>query len=368
MAKDRPTTRPCGRGRDRVEPGWGVSAARAILLAAVCASACAMPAAARAPGPPPNPIQAENALPGTAAWQAQAGGDIAVYASQIAVGAGDGIDFHVSTAYRYRIVVYRLGWYAGTGARLVACAPDCTSDEQGQAQGPPAGTQPIRAGWPVTDTIRVAGDWTSGYYLAEAVLTTGPWAGKVATDLLRRAPARTDARLEHPRAGPRQHLGGVQRLGRQEPLRLLPATRLRGLVRPAVREHGAVPDVVGDPARALPRARGRRRLLPDRRRHRPRRIEPATSSPRHGRRSRRVLERRDARRLRHGARRRHEPRLHGLERRLLAGQVRRRRPHDRLREVAVRSRTPSSCRRRRCSGRSADPSACSWASCTSSFG
>ena len=130
---------------------------------------------------PLNPIQVENALPGTTAWQAQAGGDIAVYASQISAGVGDELDFHVSTANRYRIVVYRLGWYGGLGARLVGCSPGCGSDEQGQVQGPPVGAEPIRAAWPVTDTMHVGVDWTSGYYLAEAVLTSGPWVGRVAT-------------------------------------------------------------------------------------------------------------------------------------------------------------------------------------------
>jgi hypothetical protein len=158
-----------------------VVASRAILIAALCALLCGVPAAAGVSGPAPNAIQAENALPGTTAWQARAGGDIEVYASQISAGVGDELDFHVSTSNRYRVVVYRLGWYGGAGARLVGCAPDCSSDEQGRAQGPPVGAEPIRAGWPVTDTMRVGADWTSGYYLAEGVLTSGPWAGRVAT-------------------------------------------------------------------------------------------------------------------------------------------------------------------------------------------
>ena len=156
--------------------------ARAILIAAVCALLGGGPAPAAGPGgAQQNPIQRENALPGTTAWQTPSGGDIAVYASQITAGDGDEVDFHVSTAYRYRLVVYRLGWYGGAGGRLVACTPACDGDEQGHAGGPPVGVNPQRAPWPVTDSIRVGDDWTSGYYLAEAVLTSGPWNGKVAT-------------------------------------------------------------------------------------------------------------------------------------------------------------------------------------------
>ena len=152
--------------------------ARAILSAAACA--LILGASAHA-APAPNAIQAENARPGTTAWQAPGGGDIAVYGSQITAGPGDELDFHVSTAYRYRILVFRLGWYAGTGARLVACLPGCATDEQGNAQGPPVGANPIRAQWPVTDQVVVEPDWTSGYYLVEALSTSGPNAGRAAT-------------------------------------------------------------------------------------------------------------------------------------------------------------------------------------------
>ena len=134
-----------------------------------------------------NAIAAENARPGTTAWQAHVGGDIAVYATQITAAPGEELDFHVSTANRYRLVIYRLGWYGGAGARQIACVPSCRSDEQGTAQpqpGPPPAQPtdpPIRADWPVTDVVRAGSDWTTGYYLAEAVLTAGPQAGLVAT-------------------------------------------------------------------------------------------------------------------------------------------------------------------------------------------
>jgi hypothetical protein len=153
--------------------------ARAVLSAAACALILGG-ASARA-APPPNAIQVENARPGTTAWQVPGGGDIAVYASQITVGPGDELDLHVSTAYRYRILVFRLGWYGGTGARLVACLPGCATDEPGHAQGPPVGSQPIRAPWPVTVSVVVESDWTSGYYLIEALSTSGPKTGRAAT-------------------------------------------------------------------------------------------------------------------------------------------------------------------------------------------
>jgi hypothetical protein len=129
------------------------------------------------------PVQAENALPGTAAWNVFANNYSFVYASEIGIAPGDEIDFHVSTAYRYRLEIFRLGWYGGAGGRLVACSPSCGGDEQGAVRGgqDPPSMQPLRANWPVTDVVRSGADWVSGYYLAEAVQTSGSAAGTVAT-------------------------------------------------------------------------------------------------------------------------------------------------------------------------------------------
>jgi N,N-dimethylformamidase beta subunit-like, C-terminal len=132
-----------------------------------------------------NPIQRENALPGSPGWRLprSAPGSIEGYASQISVVAGDELDLHVSTnpPARYRVEVYRIGWYGGSGARLLACAPGCGLDEPGSAQPVPPfdeTTGYLDAGWPVTDRFTVGTAWTSGYYLAELVLTDGANAGR----------------------------------------------------------------------------------------------------------------------------------------------------------------------------------------------
>ena len=132
-----------------------------------------------------NPIQRENAQPGSFGWHVQdaPGNAIEGYASTVGVVAGDRLDLHVSTspAERYRVEVYRLGWYDGTGGRLEACLPTDCSEEAGQAR--PLGTPDPASGflderWPVTDTIRVPTGWLSGYYVAVLRLTTGTAAGR----------------------------------------------------------------------------------------------------------------------------------------------------------------------------------------------
>jgi hypothetical protein len=155
---------------------------RALLTAAGVLLACsALPHAAAAAGI--NPIVAENERPGTTAWQGRLVSGVELYGTEITAAPGDQIHLHVSTDLRYRIVVYRLGWYGGTGARQVACLPSCAGDEQGHLQGgadTPA-SQPQRANWPVTDVVQTGEDWTSGYYLVEAVLAGRPAVPLVAT-------------------------------------------------------------------------------------------------------------------------------------------------------------------------------------------
>ena len=156
--------------------------ARALFTAAVLALLVGLHAQAGA-APSPNAIARENALPGTTSWQRPLDGDILIYGSEISAAPGDQVELHVSTAYRYRILVYRLGWYAGAGARLMTCLPSCTGDEQGRVQlgADPPTAQPLRANWPVTDVLTTGLDWTSGYYLVEAEATNGSGAGHIGT-------------------------------------------------------------------------------------------------------------------------------------------------------------------------------------------
>jgi N,N-dimethylformamidase beta subunit-like protein len=156
--------------------------ARALLTAAVLALFFGMHAHAGA-APLPNAVVRENTLPGTSSWQRQLDGDVLIYGSEISAAPGDLLEFHVSTPFRYRILVYRLGWYGGAGARQVACLPSCSGDEQGRVQpgADPPTAQPLRANWPVTDVLSTGLNWTSGYYLVEAEATSGSGAGHVGT-------------------------------------------------------------------------------------------------------------------------------------------------------------------------------------------
>jgi hypothetical protein len=151
----------------------------------------------------PATIQSENRLPGTSSWllPQASGRSIEGYTSQASVAPGDRLQLHVSTvpAARYRVEVFRLGWYQGAGARLLACLPICSRDEPGAPQPvppPDPETGMIADDWPVTDQLTIPASWVSGYYLLDLVLTSGTNSGDAASvPLIVREPASADSSI-----------------------------------------------------------------------------------------------------------------------------------------------------------------------------
>jgi hypothetical protein len=134
-------------------------------------------AAALAAGP--SPIPGENALGGTqpSEWLPPANPATAIegWASAVSVLPGQQVQLHVSTndGDRYRVELYRLGWYGSLGARLIACSPDCGGEKAGQHYGAEILNGLIRANWPVTDTLTIPATAVSGYYYALLRVTSG---------------------------------------------------------------------------------------------------------------------------------------------------------------------------------------------------
>src|SRR6478735_736712 len=80
--------------------------------------------------PAGNSIVSENQLPGTpqSTWGVTRAGDATIqgFATDISVNHGQTVSFKVNdTANKaYHIDIYRMGYYGGTGARLVATIPN----------------------------------------------------------------------------------------------------------------------------------------------------------------------------------------------------------------------------------------------------
>lgn len=121
-----------------------ISATIVALVLSACSGSSSNSTSSTAPAtssPAANPVQRENSRPGTPGWEipASAGTLIAGYASETSVAPGPNVHLHVAAppGSRYRVLVYRLGWYRGIGGRLVKCVPGCRSSHAAMAQPPP---------------------------------------------------------------------------------------------------------------------------------------------------------------------------------------------------------------------------------------
>ena len=168
----------------------------AVILAALLVGGAALalrspgrrshPAPTSAPAPsipqsaPPKPvgnwIAAENLHPGTSGWRiAHAGPPRAIqgWADHASAAAGERVRLYVSTtARRFRVEAYRMGWYGGRGGRLVWRSRPLP----GRRQPPPTrtpGTNLVATRWQPSLTVPVGPGWPPGDYLLKLVAASG---------------------------------------------------------------------------------------------------------------------------------------------------------------------------------------------------
>jgi len=134
------------------------------------------PAAGDPCAAPANKIVAENCRPGNPReeWDVTADGDpdIQGFTTDISVNLGETVEFKIKThSPRYRIDIYRMGWYGGSGARLVeGIRPSATLP---QAQPSCRLHRDMRfvdcGNWQVSASWQVPADGVSGVYVARLV-------------------------------------------------------------------------------------------------------------------------------------------------------------------------------------------------------
>jgi hypothetical protein len=125
----------------------------------------------------PNPIVAENLLPGTpqSQWDIQGAGDQTIqgYATNISVDVGQTVSFKITdtSLAPYHIDIYRMGYYGGDGARLEVSIPSSqTTDVIQPAPLTDKTTGLVDAGnWSVTATWNVPATAVSGVFFAKVV-------------------------------------------------------------------------------------------------------------------------------------------------------------------------------------------------------
>ena len=136
-----------------------------------------------------NPIQIENAKPGSTdwlltkvvrhddeiyelGWHRRRG--IEAYASHTSIKAGEQLDVHVSTypVNKYTASIYRMGYYGGAGARLMRTLGPL----QGTAEPTPQdGTNHlVESNWRVGFRLEIPKDWLSGVYLGKLSTIPAP--------------------------------------------------------------------------------------------------------------------------------------------------------------------------------------------------
>lgn len=122
-----------------------------------------------------NPVVAENARPGTDAWQLGRLGfltsdakvrQVEGYASATSVNKGEPIAFQVSVNLAQTVTanIYRMGWYGGLGGRLMAHLDPVPATRQ-RSCAPEKQIGLVDCAWPATFTYTVPDTWTSGVYL-----------------------------------------------------------------------------------------------------------------------------------------------------------------------------------------------------------
>ncbi|MEQ6341623.1 MAG: Ig-like domain-containing protein [Gammaproteobacteria bacterium] len=127
-----------------------------------------------------NPIQEENAKPGTVKWQisdAANAGEIEGYASAVSVAPGGTIDLFVNTTDpTYSISIYRLGWYGGLGGRLMAGPIELNRQLQPAPNFDPV-TRLVECNWNKSYSLAIpnsiASPWVSGIYVAKLTGSSG---------------------------------------------------------------------------------------------------------------------------------------------------------------------------------------------------
>jgi hypothetical protein len=124
---------------------------------------------------PANKIVAENCKPGNprTEWDINSNGDPTIqgFATDMSVNVREKIDFKIRThSPRYRIDIYRMGWYGGNGARLIKSFRPTIALPQAQPDCIEAPQRLVDCGnWKTSASWQVPADAVSGVYVARLI-------------------------------------------------------------------------------------------------------------------------------------------------------------------------------------------------------
>jgi hypothetical protein len=101
------------------------------------------------------------------------------YAGAQSVNKGEPLKLYISTTVpTFDLVVYRMGWYGGTGGTVVSSTSGVTASDQPVAAPDPV-TGLIAMNWTSQYTVATQTSWTSGFYLVQMTPTAGGVSGYI---------------------------------------------------------------------------------------------------------------------------------------------------------------------------------------------
>ena len=135
-------------------------------------------------GPTVNPIACENLKPGTpsSVWDVSGAGDTTIqgFATAMSVTPGQTEQFKVdTTASAFTLDIYRLGYYNGNGAHLVATVTPTTAKNQSNCLTDPASGLIDCGNWTVSASWTVPADAVSGIYFAQVLASDNGGASHI---------------------------------------------------------------------------------------------------------------------------------------------------------------------------------------------
>jgi Domain of unknown function (DUF4347)/Domain of unknown function (DUF4082) len=119
-----------------------------------------------------NAIVRENQKTGTTGWRLSnvaTNNEISGYASATSVNKGQAISLKISLAQagQYKLDVFRLGYYAGSGARLITSVTGLNGVKQAGPTMTNTSTRLVEYKWNTSYTLNTSTSWTTGLYLVK---------------------------------------------------------------------------------------------------------------------------------------------------------------------------------------------------------
>jgi hypothetical protein len=120
---------------------------------------------------PANPVVAENCQPGTDEWQiSNYSSAIEGFVSKDSAQPGDTVEFLVNTtASRFDLRVYRIGYYDGLGGRLIYSLDGLTGQQQPDCITNYQTGLTTCSNWNISHSLTIPDDWVSGIYLVKLI-------------------------------------------------------------------------------------------------------------------------------------------------------------------------------------------------------